>query len=427
MTEQDSAPPSVPPTKANRSAPQPAELDPRLLVQGAGIGGYLTVLRRRITGGELGSLPVIIGLVVIWAIFQTQNSNFLTPGNITNLMLQLAATGTISVGIVLILLLGEIDLSVGSVSGLCASIMVVLNVKHGYGAVTAVLLALLAGAAIGAFHGFVFTRFGVPAFVVTLAGLIGWQGAQLQVLGKEGTINLQYGKGISKLTSTFFSPAVGWGLVIVVAVGYTLVQLNEYRARTRAGLLPRPMVEIIVRSAVVSAALLAAVAVLNQDRGLPLALLIFFTLVVLFDLMIKRTRYGRHILAVGGNIEAARRAGISVSGIRLSVFIIASTMAAAGGVLAASRLIAVNQSSGSGDVLLNAIAAAVIGGTSLFGGRGSAYSALLGMLVIQSISNGMDLLGKSTPVKFMITGAVLLAAVILDSLSRRGRQSSGRA
>lgn len=427
MTEQDSAPPSVPPTKANRSAPQPAELDPRLLVQGAGIGGYLTVLRRRITGGELGSLPVIIGLVVIWAIFQTQNSNFLTPGNITNLMLQLAATGTISVGIVLILLLGEIDLSVGSVSGLCASIMVVLNVKHGYGAVTAVLLALLAGAAIGAFQGFVFTRFGVPAFVVTLAGLIGWQGAQLQVLGKEGTINLQYGKGISKLTSTFFSPAIGWGLVIVVAVGYTLVQLNEYRARTRAGLLPRPMVEIIVRSAVVSAALLAAVAVLNQDRGLPLALLIFFTLVVLFDLMIKRTRYGRHILAVGGNIEAARRAGISVSGIRLSVFIIASTMAAAGGVLAASRLIAVNQSSGGGDVLLNAIAAAVIGGTSLFGGRGSAYSALLGMLVIQSISNGMDLLGKSTPVKFMITGAVLLAAVILDSLSRRGRQSSGRA
>src|SRR5664280_1615854 len=295
--------------------------------------------------------------------------------------------------------------------------MVVLNVKHGYGAVTAVLLALLAGAAIGAFHGFVFTRFGVPAFVVTLAGLI----------GKEGTINLQYGKGISKLTSTFFSPAIGWGLVIVVAVGYTLVQLNEYRARTRAGLLPRPMVEIIVRSAVVSAALLAAVAVLNQDRGLPLALLIFFTLVVLFDLMIKRTRYGRHILAVGGNIEAARRAGISVSGIRLSVFIIASTMAAAGGVLAASRLIAVNQSSGGGDVLLNAIAAAGIGGTSLFGGRGSAYSALLGMLVIQSISNGMDLLGKSTPVKFMITGAVLLAAVILDSLSRRGRQSSGRA
>ena len=427
MTEQESAPPSAPPTTANRSAPQPAELDPRLLVQGAGIGGYLTVLRRRITGGELGSLPVIVGLIVIWAIFQTQNSNFLTPGNITNLMLQLAATGTISVGIVLILLLGEIDLSVGSVSGLCASIMVVLNVKHGYGAVTAVLLALVAGAAIGAFHGLVFTRFGVPAFVVTLAGLIGWQGAQLQVLGKEGTINLQYGKGISKLTSTFFSPAIGWGLVIVVAVGYTLVQLNEYRARTRAGLRPRPMVEIIVRSAVVSAALLAAVAVLNQDRGLPLALLIFFTLVVLFDLMIKRTRYGRHILAVGGNIEAARRAGISVSGIRLSVFIIASTMAAAGGVLAASRLIAVNQSSGSGDVLLNAIAAAVIGGTSLFGGRGSAYSALLGMLVIQSISNGMDLLGKSTPVKFMITGAVLLAAVILDSLSRRGRQSSGRA
>lgn len=304
--------------------------------------------------------------------------------------------------------------------------LVVLNVKHGYGAVAAVAVALVVGALIGAFHGLVFTRFGVPAFVVTLAGLIGWQGAQLQVLGKEGTINLQYGQGISKLTSTFFSPVVGWVLVIAVAAIFTLVQLNEFRARTRAGLRPRPLIEIVFRSSVVSLALLAAVAVLNRDRGIPLALLIFATFVVLFDLMIKRTRYGRHILAVGGNIEAARRAGISVSGIRLSVFIIASTMAAAGGILAASRLIAVNQSSGSGDVLLNAIAAAVIGGTSLFGGRGSAYSALLGMLVIQSISNGMDLLGKSTPVKFMITGAVLLGAVILDSLSRRGRQSSGR-
>lgn len=423
-TTPDSAPDARSRADATAAPPEP---DPRLLVRQAGLGGYLTAFRRRIGSGELGSLPVILGLAAIWAIFQSQNANFLTAGNITNLMLQVAATGTISVGIVLVLLLGEIDLSVGSVSGLCAAVMVVLNVSHGYNPVLAVVLGLLAGVAIGAFQGFVFTRFGVPSFVVTLAGLIGWQGLQLQVLGAQGTINLPYGTGISRLTSTFFADAIGWAIVVVIAVGYALAQLNEYRQRSRAGLRPRPVAEIVARSVVVSAALLVAVYVLNRDRGVPLALVIFFGFVVLFDLVVRRTRYGRHILAVGGNVEAARRAGISVTGVRLSVFTICSTMAAAGGILAASRNISVTQSSGGGDVLLNAIAAAVIGGTSLFGGRGSAYSALLGILVIGSISNGMDLLGKSTPVKFMITGAVLLAAVILDSLARRGRQSSGRA
>ncbi|MEP6462875.1 MAG: sugar ABC transporter permease [Frankiaceae bacterium] len=403
-----------------------AEVDPRLIVQEQGLRGYFTAFTRKVSGGELGSLPVVIGLIVIWSFLQSQNSRFLSAENLTNLSSQMVATGTISVGIVLVLLLGEIDLSVGVVSGLAGAVLVVLNVNHGMGPVQAIVLALIVGLAIGAFQGFVFTRFGVPSFVVTLAGLIGWQGVQLDVLGAKGTVNLPFDGGVAKLANTYLSSGISWVLAILAIVGYAAAQLAEIRSRTRAGLRPRPMSELILRTAVVAASLAVAVAVLNSFQGVPLSLLIFLVFVVVFDLVIKKTTYGRHVLAVGGNEEAARRAGISVSRIRLSVFILASTMAAAGGVLAASRALSVGQSSGGGDVLLNAIAAAVIGGTSLFGGRGSAYSALLGILVIQSISNGLDLLNKASSTKFIITGAVLLIAVIVDALARRGRQARGR-
>jgi D-xylose transport system permease protein len=404
----------------------PAELDPRLIIQEEGIRGYWTAFKRKISGGELGSLPVVIGLIVIWSFLQSQNGRFLSAENLTNLSAQMAATGTISVGIVLVLLLGEIDLSVGVVSGLAGAVLVVLNVNHGMGPVEAIVLALLVGVAIGLFQGFVFTRFGVPSFVVTLAGLIGWGGVQLDVLGAQGTVNLPFGGGVAKLANTYLSDVVGWTLAILAIAGYALAQLAEVRSRSRAGLRPRPTSELVLRTVVVAAALAVAVAVLNNFQGVPVNLLIFLVFVVVFDIVIKKTTYGRHVLAVGGNEEAARRAGISVSRIRLSVFVLASTMAAAGGVLAASRGLSVGQSSGGGDVLLNAIAAAVIGGTSLFGGRGTAYSALLGILVIQSISNGLDLLNKASSTKFIITGAVLLIAVIVDALARRGRQARGR-
>lgn len=412
----------APPTEA----PSPAERDPRLIVQEEGLRGYLTAFKRKVSGGELGSLPVVIGLIVIWTFLQSQNSRFLSAENLTNLSSQMVATGTISVGVVLVLLLGEIDLSVGVVSGLAGAVLVVLNVGHGMGTVEAIALALLVGLAIGAFQGAVFTRFGVPSFVVTLAGLIGWQGVQLDVLGSKGTVNLPFGGGVAKLANTYLSSGVGWVLAVLAIVGYVAAQLSEMRSRRRAGLRPRPMSEVVLRSLVVAAALAVSVSVLNNFRGVPLNLLIFLVFVVVFDLLIKKTTYGRHVLAVGGNEEAARRAGISVDRIRLTVFMLGSTMAAAGGVLAASRALSVGQSTGGGDVLLNAIAAAVIGGTSLFGGRGTAYSALLGILVIQSISNGLDLLNKSSSTKFIITGAVLLIAVIVDALARRGRQASGR-
>jgi D-xylose transport system permease protein len=402
-------------------------IDPRLMVREHGLRGYWEIFRRRVRGGELGALPVAIGLIVIWTIFYIQEPRFLSAQNLTNLVLQATAVGTISIGIVLVLLLGEIDLSVGSVSGLCACVLAVLNIKQGWPAVPAIIVAILVGSLIGLIQGTIFTRFGVPSFVVTLAGLIGWQGVQLAVLGATGTINFPFDGPIAALTNTFFPPWVGYLLVLVTVGAYVASALAGARRRAAAGLITAPITDLILKAVGLGLLLLATVLVLNTDRGTPLALLIFVGFVVLFDLILRKTRYGRSIFAVGGNVEAARRAGINVSLVRVTVFVLCSSMAAIGGILAASRLLAASQSSGGGETLLYAIAAAVIGGTSLFGGRGSTYSALLGILVIFSIANGMDLLGLESSIKFMITGAVLLAAVILDAVARRGRAAHGRA
>jgi D-xylose transport system permease protein len=403
-----------------------SDLDPRLISDQPGLAGAWAAFRRRLAQGELGSLPVIVGIAIIWAVFWLLNENFLTPGNLTNLVLQIASVGTISIGVVMVLLLGEIDLSVGSVSGFTAAVMVVLNVKQHMPGWLCVLAALVTGALVGLIQGFWVTRFRIPAFVVTLAGLLAWLGAQLFVLGSTGTVTVTDGF-IEGLANTFFIPLDAWLLAVFLIAAYAAVKLWERRTRVRAGLPVAPLSALVTRIVVLAVALLATAAVLAADRGLPLAALIFIGLVVIFDLLIRRTRFGRHVLAVGGNDEAARRAGIRVDNVRLVVFVLCSTMAAAGGVLAASRLFAVNQSSGGSTVLLYAIAAAVIGGTSLFGGRGSAWSALLGALVIGSIDNGMDLLGLESDVKYLITGGVLLLAATVDALARRGRQAHGRA
>ena len=267
----------------------------------------------------------------------------------------------------------------------------------------------------------------MPTFVVTLAGLIGWQGLQLAVLGDQGTINFPFDGGVAKLANTFYVAEVGYAIAIGIAVVFAISAFVGMRRRLAAGLEGRSPVSIVVRAVLLGVALSLVVAVMNGYRGVPLSLLIFGGLVALFDFVLRRTVFGRQIFAVGGNAEAARRAGINVRKVQVSVLMIGSMMAAAGGVLAASRLFAVNQSSGASDVLLNAIAAAVIGGTSLFGGRGSAYSALLGILVIQSIANGMLLLSLGADVRFMITGVVLLAAVSLDAFARRGQRARGLA
>jgi D-xylose transport system permease protein len=382
-------------------------------------------LVRRFIQGDLAELRVVLVLAVIWAIFYSQEERFLSSVNLTNLVLQATAVGLVAVGVVLVLLLGEIDLSVGAVSGLCAAIMAVLVQQKGWSPYLGIAAGVLAGTAIGLFQGSVFTRFGIPSFVVTLAGLLAWPGAQLEVLGETGTINLTDPKVVG-LTSTFYSDTVGWIFAVLAIGAFAAITLLGRQRRLREGLSADPLGTLVLRIVLVAVVTLVAVWVLNDDRGLPLAILILVGFVLIFFYITTRTTFGRHIFAVGGNAEAARRAGIKVTRVRVIVFMIASTMAAIGGIMAASRLLAVNQSSGSGDFLLLAIAAPVIAGTSLFGGRGSVWHALLGALVIQSISNGMDLLGYGTAVKFMVTGAVLLAAVVIDAIARRQRQAAGR-
>jgi D-xylose transport system permease protein len=402
------------------------ERDPRVILEQRGFAGLMADYRRRIREGDIGQLPVIVGLIAIGAIFQyASNGLFLTPFNLVNLTIQMSAVGTISVGVVLVLLLGEIDLSVGIVSGLCAGVMAVLSVHKGWSPEVAVMAGVLTGTVIGLFQGFWLTRFGIPSFVVTLAGLIGWQGLLLYVLGRTGTINLN-DRFVLGLANTFIKGPLSYVLALLfvayVAGGPIITQLR----RKQAGLQVPPMAFVVVRAAIIGAVSIGAVAALNADRGIGLGLVFFVGLIIAMDYVLRRTRFGRMIFAVGGNAEAARRAGIPVQRVRLLVFMLASSFAAWGGILGASRLRAVNQSAGQGDVLLNAIAAAVIGGTSLFGGRGSVWSALLGIIVIWSIANGMALLSLQPSIKFMITGGVLLTAVTIDAVLRRGRQASGR-
>jgi len=303
--------------------------------------------------------------------------------------------------------------------------MATLSVKHGWSATPAILAALGAGALIGAFQGSIATRFEIPTFVVTLAGLLAWQGALLQLLGDTGTLNIS-SPGILKLTETFYSDAVGWVMAAVASAAIAASALRQRRRRARAGLAVVSPVTLALRIGAPIVAIAVTVAILNADRGVPLSVLIVVLLAVFFHHISQRTTFGRHIYAVGGDTEAARRAGIGVAKIQTCVFALAGTLAAAGGILAASRLLAVNQSSGGGDLLLLAIAGPVIAGVSLFGGRGSVWGALLGALVIGSISNGMDLLALQSSVKFMVTGGVLLIAVILDAIARKRRRAHGK-
>jgi ABC-type xylose transport system permease subunit len=406
----------------------PADLQDERLIASQGIGGWASATWGRLRSGDLGSLPVVVGLVLIWGVFYALEPAFLSSRNLVNLSLQMVAVGTIAIGVVLVLLLGEIDLSIGSMAGLSAAILAVMFVVNETSVILAVLAALGAGAIVGLLYGTLFNRFGVPSFVITLAGLLALLGLQLRVLGNQGTINLPFESSLVRFASQQFLPVwVAYALALIAPAIYALSALRRNARRAEAGLSTVPFPRLALRAAGLTAILVIVVAVLNRDRGVSYMFLTFLLLVVVMDLAIRRTRWGRSVLAIGGNVEAARRAGINVRRIYLSVFTLCSTFAALGGIFAASRLASANQSSGGGDTNLNAIAAAVIGGTSLFGGRGSAYSALLGILVIQSISNGLDLLAVESNVKFMVTGAVLLLAVIIDSLSRRSRAAHGRA
>ena len=414
-------------TTDTRGSAVATDLQDERLQSRQGVRGWAQTWVDRARGGELGTIPVIIGLAVIWAIMQALNPAFLSSQNLVNLTLECAAVGVISLGVVFMLLVGEIDLSVGSMSGLAAAVLAVLAVGRGLPVPLALLAAIAAGALVGYLYSVMFNRFGVPSFVITLAGLLAFLGAQLWVLGANGSINLPYTSGLVFFAQLAFMPDwLSYVLVLLSAGGLLVTGLRLRQQRLAAGLSGRSLQSLVVRSAVLAVGLGIVVWYLNQSRGVGWMFVLFLALVLFFNYMLTRTRWGRSIYAVGGNREAARRSGINVTGVYRWAFVLCSTLAALGGVLAAARLAAANQSSGTGDVNLNAIAAAVIGGTSLFGGRGSAFSALLGIVVIQSISSGLTLLNLDSSYRFMITGLVLLAAVALDSVARRSRASHGR-
>ncbi|GAA3676540.1 ABC transporter permease [Nonomuraea antimicrobica] len=393
-----------------------------------GLRGALADVVDRARGGDLGVIPVVVGLVVIWSVFQILNPIFLSSANLVNLTLESAAVGVIALGIVCVLLVGQIDLSVGSVSGLSGAVLAVLFVSEGLPVWLAVGAAVIMGAVIGWLYGQLFNRFGVPSFVITLAGLLAFLGLQLYVLGTKGSINLPFDSGLVNFAQLDFVPAwLSYTFAVVAAVWLFVSGYLYAQERRKAGLSARSVSTLVVRSVALLAVLAFVVWYLGQTRGVGWMFVFFVALVLIMHYLLSRTKWGRAVYAVGGNVEAARRAGINVRAIYTSVFVLCSSLAAVGGILAAARLAAANQSSGSGDVNLNAIAAAVIGGTSLFGGRGTAFGALLGIIVIQSISSGLTLLNLDSSIRFVVTGAVLLLAVIVDSVSRRSRTSSGRA
>ena len=398
------------------------------LIRPTGARGAVATAVGRMRAGDIGSLPVALGLAVIWVVFQLLNPFFLSSANLTNLLLESAAVGTIAIGIVLVLLVAQIDLSVGSMSGLSSAILGVGLTQAGWSVWAAMGAAVLVGAAVGALYGVIFVRFGVPSFVITLAGLLALLGLQLRVLGTNGSINIPFDTWIVRFTQAMFvPPAVSYVLVAVAVVAWVAARAARARRRRRADLSVRPMIGTYVAAAVLVVVGELVVHYLNQSRGVGASFLLFLGLVVVLNFALRRTRWGRAVYAVGGSVEAARRAGIRVTRTYLSVFVLCSTLAAVGGLLAAGRLATASISSGTGDTNLNAIAAAVIGGTSLFGGRGSIYSALLGILTITSISSGLTLLSLDSSIRFIITGGVLMLAVVIDSVSRRTREAHGRA
>jgi D-xylose transport system permease protein len=396
--------------------------------ESGGMGDYAREWWDSLRAGDLGILPILIGILAIGAYFQYRNENFLSAGNFVNLIVQMSPFAIIGMGMVFVLLLGEIDLSVGYVSGMGAVTAAVLLEPDGSQTSTwvAILAALGVGAAIGFIQGFFVSRVGVPSFVVTLAGLLGWNGVVLLIIGSKGTLVIQ-DKFINGLANDTMSEGFAW-VVAIASVGlYVAMQASTVFRRRKFDLPNPPWSIIVLKTLVIAALAFGVVAWANADRGVPYVGLLMLGLLLFWTYISTRTRFGRHVYSVGGNAEASRRAGISVPNIKLVVFMIMGVMAAIGGLVLASRLSSVDTNTGGGSVLLYSIAAAVIGGTSLFGGRGNVRSAVLGAIVIAMIDNGLGLINVSAGTKFVVTGIVLLAAVTLDSLSRKRIVASGRA
>ena len=414
-----------------QGVPQPSTLLDRSDVRvkhATGIGGAVAAFVERVRSGDLGSLPVIVGLIIIWTVFTGLNPVFLSADNLVNLLFDCSTVGVIALGIVCVLMVGQIDLSVGSMSGFASAMVGMLWVNQDWPVLLAIVAAVAVGALIGAVYALLLNRLGMPSFVSTLAGLLAILGMQLYVLGASGSINLPYGSPMVNFGQLMVIPAaVSHLLALAPGAVILIIGLRTRSRRQAANLSASSVRSLVARSVGITVLLEVVVAYLNRGRGVPLMFGVFLGLAVAMDYALTRTRWGRSMNAVGGNHEAARRAGIHVSAIYTSAFVLCASLASLGGVLTAARLASASQQAGTGDVNLNAIAAAVIGGTSLFGGRGNAYSAVLGIIVIQSIASGLTLLNLSSSLRFMITGTVLAIAVIVDSLARQSRVSHGRA
>jgi D-xylose transport system permease protein len=424
------APPEMQPPPGSLAASAPE------LVEGPLAPAVIRDYVARLRGGDLGALPAVLGFVVLFALFSVTATNFLSTRNFANLLTQAAPVVLIGTGIVFVLLLGEIDLSAGATAGVCAVSMAWL-LAHGYSPWLAIPAAVVIGMAIGALTGFLVAKVGIPSFVVTLAFFLSWQGVVLLIAKEGGTIAVT-NKLIIAIANKNLSPTLGWLLMLIVVVGFASPSLVRIRARHRAGLPAQP-IRLVVGKAIGLAILWgAATYFLNRNRalagrplrGVPDAVPLVLVIVVVFTFLVTRTPWGRHIYAVGGNAEAARRAGINVAMIRLSGFVTCSSLAAIGGMALASQLNSVSPQTGGNDTVLLAVAAAVIGGTSLFGGRGRVVNAVIGGLVVALIPNGLGLLGKkggidfsSSGPKFITTGLVLLLAASVDALSRKRAQS----
>jgi D-xylose transport system permease protein len=409
-------------------APTALDRGDERLQDDAGLGGALRSFWRSVKAGDVGVLPVVVGLLVICTIFQSLNPIFLSSANLVNLTLDSCAVGIISLGIVCVLLVGEIDLSVGSVSGLSGAIVGVLFVREGWNWMLAVALACAVALVIGLIYGIALTRFGMPSFVASLSGLLAFLGLQLAILGDQGSVNLPFDSTLVHFAQLAFVPAwLSYALAALVGIGLFVSGFERRQRRRKANLSAQSMNYLVLRSVALVVALGLFAWYLNQERGVGWMVVMFVALVLVVNYAFTRTKWGRSLLAIGGNEEAARRSGINVRRVYLTAFAVCSFLACVGGILAAARLASANLSSGTGDVNLNAIAAAVIGGTSLFGGRGSAFSAVLGTLVIAAITSGLTLLNLDSSYRFIITGLVLAVAVAIDSVARKSRASHGRA
>ncbi len=395
------------------------------------LGEYLRGWVLRVRAGDSGVLPVVVGLIVIAAIFQVANSEFLSPGNLVNLLVQGAVFMLLAMGEVFALLLGEIDLSIGFVAGI-GGIVAAELVQHsrGWPWWAAILAALVVTAVIGLVQGSIITRIGLPSFVVTLAGLLAWQGVMLLILGNGGTLPIN-DDVIDNLANGNLSVAAGWIVMILAVAAYAAVTWFRDARHRRSGLVSPPASLTLLKIAGVALAGVVLVLICNADRGIlvpvtgvPWVVLIVLGVLLAWTFLLGRTRFGRYVYAIGGNAEAARRAGVNLARIRTVAFMLSSLTAGVAGLVYASRLRSVSTNLDGGQLVLYAVAAAVIGGTSLFGGRGKALHAVLGGIVIAAIYNGMGLLGLSAALQYVVTALVLLAAVTIDALARRGRTAT---